>query len=114
MNLTGGWKVRFRTKFWSNVFDAEGDGQHRKVIRPVVIFTAFATFVWVIDQITPSRIDLGIDVAPYEFAGAILGSLLVIRSNAGLDRWWEARKLWGGITKPVEEPGDPGPQQRAG
>jgi putative membrane protein len=36
-------------------------------------------------------------VAPYELAGAILALLLVLRTNAGYDRWWEARKLWGGI-----------------
>jgi putative membrane protein len=30
-------------------------------------------------------------------AGAVLGALLVFRTNAGYDRWWEARKLWGGI-----------------
>ena len=26
-----------------------------------------------------------------------LGALLVLRTNAGYERWWEARKLWGGI-----------------
>jgi putative membrane protein len=40
---------------------------------------------------------LGLAVAPYEIAGAALGLLLVLRTNAGYDRWWEARKLWGGI-----------------
>ena len=60
--------------------------------------TLFASLVWFVDWITPVHIDLGMAVAPYEFAGAILGSLLVIRTNAGLERWWEARKLWGAIT----------------
>ncbi len=41
---------------------------------------------------------LNIEVAPYEAAGAALGLLMVLRTNAGYDRWWEARKLWGGIT----------------
>jgi ion channel-forming bestrophin family protein len=42
---------------------------------------------------------IGLEVAPYEVAGAgaVLGLLLVFRTNAGYDRWWEARKLWGGI-----------------
>jgi putative membrane protein len=40
---------------------------------------------------------LGVKVAPFAPAGAILGLLLVLRTNAGYDRWWEARKLWGGI-----------------
>ncbi|MGE0405650.1 MAG: bestrophin family protein [Candidatus Korobacteraceae bacterium] len=38
-----------------------------------------------------------LQVAPYELAGAALGVLLVLRTNAGYDRWWEGRKLWGGI-----------------
>lgn len=43
------------------------------------------------------EIVIGLAVAPYEIAGAALGLLLVLRTNAGYDRWWEARKLWGGI-----------------
>lgn len=34
---------------------------------------------------------------PAQFTAAILVLLLVFRTNAGYDRWWEARKLWGGI-----------------
>ncbi|XZE18868.1 bestrophin family protein [Pirellulaceae bacterium SH449] len=37
------------------------------------------------------------DISPFGFVGAVLGILLVIRLNAGYDRWWEARNLWGGI-----------------
>lgn len=36
-------------------------------------------------------------VTPFEYTGAVLGLVLVFRTNAGYDRWWEARKLWGGI-----------------
>ncbi|MCX7066223.1 MAG: bestrophin family ion channel [Methylococcales bacterium] len=36
-------------------------------------------------------------ITPFEYTGAILGLVLVFRTNAGYDRWWEARKLWGGI-----------------
>jgi putative membrane protein len=41
--------------------------------------------------------DLSIPVGPLEVAGACLGVMLALRVNAGYDRWWEARKLWGGI-----------------
>lgn len=41
--------------------------------------------------------DMTMAVAPHEIAGAVLGLLLVLRTNAGYDRWWEARRLWGGI-----------------
>lgn len=36
-------------------------------------------------------------VTPFEYTGAVLGLVLVFRTNAGHERWWEARKLWGGI-----------------
>ena len=41
--------------------------------------------------------DLNVSVAPYEVAGTVLGLLMVLRTNAGYERWWEGRKLWGSI-----------------
>ncbi|SJM91291.1 conserved hypothetical protein [Crenothrix polyspora] len=38
-----------------------------------------------------------LDVTPFEYTGVVLGLVLVFRTNAGYERWWEARKLWGGI-----------------
>jgi putative membrane protein len=84
--------------FWSHVLDREGDGGQNRIQRPVVLAFLYASLIWFLDWITPARIDLGISVAPYEFAGAILGSLMVLRANSGIERWWEGRKLWGGIT----------------
>src|SRR5690606_37599822 len=36
-------------------------------------------------------------IAHYELIGAMLAVLLMLRTNAGYDRWYEGRKLWGGI-----------------
>lgn len=36
-------------------------------------------------------------IGPFEYAGFVMGLILVFRINAGYDRWWEARKLWGEI-----------------
>ena len=85
-----------RPDFWSHVLEGQGSGEHR-VNLTAMAFGLFASLVWFVDWATPKRIDLGLAGAPYEFAGAFLGSLLVLRTNAGLDRWWEARKLWGGL-----------------
>jgi ion channel-forming bestrophin family protein len=38
-----------------------------------------------------------LNVTPFEYTGVVLGLLLVFRVNAGHDRWWEGRRLWGGI-----------------
>lgn len=40
---------------------------------------------------------IALPVAPFEYSGAVLGLLLVLRINSGHDRWWEGRKLWGQI-----------------
>lgn len=38
-----------------------------------------------------------VPITPFEYSGAVLGLLLVLRTNSGMDRWWEARKIWGSI-----------------
>ena len=38
-----------------------------------------------------------IPITPFEYSGAVLALILVMRVNAGHDRWWEARKIWGSI-----------------
>lgn len=41
--------------------------------------------------------ELSMPITPFEYSGAVLTLILVQRLNAGHDRWWEARKIWGGI-----------------
>ncbi len=80
--------------FWSEVFALHGS------VTPIVLgriiwFGVIAGVLYLID----SQIDLplGIELGPYEVAGAVLGFLLVFRTNAGYDRWYEGRRLWGQI-----------------
>lgn len=80
--------------FWREAFSIR-EGVPPYVFRGSLIFTLIATGVFVLDKLV--RPELGIDVAPYEVAGVALGLLLVLRTNAGYDRWWEGRKFWGGI-----------------
>lgn len=35
--------------------------------------------------------------APFQIVGVALAILIAFRNNAAYDRWWEGRKLWGGI-----------------
>lgn len=86
--------------FWHEAFAVHGSVTPL-VLRDVFAFGAYAVAVcgaasW-IERTWQKHI--GLEVAPYEVAGAgaVLGVLLVFRTNAGYDRWWEARKLWGGI-----------------
>ena len=68
-------------------------------VTPRVLPRVFASmfFSSIVVYTTNFVSDFGISITPFEYSGAVLGLLLVLRVNAGLDRWWEARKIWGSI-----------------
>ncbi len=80
--------------FWRDLLTLHGTAS-RLVLGRVLVFGVLAALVWWIEVATVESI--AIEVTPYEVAGAALSVLLVLRTNAGYDRWWEGRKLWGGI-----------------
>ena len=70
-------------------------GSITPVIFNRVVFTSlYAAGITLLVQQVPG---LALDSDPFEFAGIVLGVILVFRLNAGYDRWWEARKWWGSI-----------------
>ena len=65
-----------------------------RVIPRVLITAVFSVLVvWWVETFSVFTLPM----TPFEYSGAVLGLLLVLRVNAGLDRWWEARKIWGSI-----------------
>ncbi|MGD9633160.1 MAG: bestrophin family protein [Pirellulales bacterium] len=87
-----------RQGFWREAFALQGSVTPR-VLPLVLVFGLIAGLTclisWLIEK--PLQMRLALAVAPFEFAGAALAVLLVLRTNSGYERWWEARKLWGGI-----------------
>jgi putative membrane protein len=81
-------------RVWSEAFSSQG-GASRRVLPASLAFGLFATLVCLVYLYVYPNLTL--EIAPHEIGGALLGLLLVLRTNAGYDRWWEARKLWGGI-----------------
>ena len=65
-----------------------------RVLPRVIITAIYAYGAVLIAKLFPQ---LSISITPFEYSGAVLGLLLVARVNQGLDRWWEARKIWGSI-----------------
>lgn len=84
--------------FWREAFAWQGSVTPL-VIPHVLVIGLVATAICLMDWLVESQFDvrIGLEVAPFEFAGVALGLLLILRTNTGYDRWWEARKLWGGI-----------------
>jgi putative membrane protein len=85
-------------EFWKDAVALEGSITP-SIFLHIAAIGAFAAAVVEAAHFAAENYDvrIGIEIAPYEFAGAVLGMLLVLRTNSGYDRWWEARKLWGGI-----------------
>jgi putative membrane protein len=90
--------MRHGKTFWREALALSGSAT-LKVYPDVLFFGGVAAVIcvlaWFVEQWFQVRLELA--VAPFEIVGAALGLLLILRTNAGNDRWWEARKLWGGI-----------------
>lgn len=56
---------------------------------------AVAAAAWVATRIF--AISLPFTPVPFQIAGVALAIFLGFRNNSAYDRWWEGRKLWGGI-----------------
>lgn len=80
--------------FWDDFFRLHNTATET-VLKRGLWFGAFALAVGAVE--VASHTSIAIPIAPFEVAGAALSLLLVLRTNAGYDRWWEGRKLWGGI-----------------
>jgi putative membrane protein len=81
-------------RFWTEIDRIEGSAIPY-VLRRTLVFGFIALLVTLVEKLPAFRV--AIPLAPYEALGAALGALLVLRTNAGYERWWEGRKLWGGI-----------------
>lgn len=82
-----------RTQFWKYVWAMRGSVS-LLVMPRVLIFGATSMLVVLLNEFVPKT---GMGIGPVEVGGGALVLLLVFRTNAGYERWWEGRKLWGGI-----------------
>lgn len=81
------------TSFIKNALTFKGSVTPR-VFKKVFYIFAYACLVSLIHYYVQS---FSIPIGPFEYAGLMLGLILVFRINNGYDRWWEARKIWGSI-----------------
>jgi len=82
-------------RFWTEISQHEGSATPY-VLRRTLVFGFIALLVTLVEK-HPALPTVAIPMAPYEVLGVAMGALLVLRTNAGYERWWEGRRLWGGI-----------------
>jgi putative membrane protein len=80
--------------WWGHFFDFKGS-MVSEIIGRVMSCVLWAVAVVAIDKLLD--IHWSISTAAHSLVGVALGLLLVLRTNASYDRWWEGRKLWGSI-----------------
>jgi putative membrane protein len=69
----------------------------KRIMSPLIFNMYVALIVVLIQKRTPWSIPV-ITSLPHQLLGSALGLLLVFRTNAAYDRFWEARKQWGIVT----------------
>lgn len=80
-------------RWLDHFFDIKGS-LVREIMGRVLLCTAWATAVVLFHTNVGS---ISIPSLVHTLVGLALGLLLVFRTNASYDRYWEGRKLWGSI-----------------
>jgi ion channel-forming bestrophin family protein len=87
--------LRKEQQFWTEALAIAGSALPM-ILPRALLFGLFALAVTAVHFDTRLP-ELNIELAPYEVVGGVLSILLALRTNAGYERWWEGRKLWGDL-----------------
>jgi putative membrane protein len=88
--------VKYDNKNWLGLLFTFNGSIIRSIILRIVLFsTLSAVFVALHQRQIINLKD--VSSIPWTLVGVALGLLLVFRTNASYDRYWEGRKQWGGI-----------------
>jgi|APLak6261675434_1056106.scaffolds.fasta_scaffold01843_3 putative membrane protein len=81
---------------WRTTFFAVRGSMVRVIsFRSMMVTLAALAFTWV--HFNVYEFKFGNSMAVHTIVGTALALLLVFRTNQSYDRWWEGRKLWGGM-----------------
>jgi putative membrane protein len=79
--------------WWRHLFNLRG-GVVREILGRIGVFVVWSIgLTWI--HLNVHKID--VPATGHTLAGTALSLLLVFRTNASYDRFWEGRKLWGGV-----------------
>jgi len=91
--------VNYNPKIWLGLIFHSYSKQVLKTLRPALLtlglFTAAVCFLNDYLDLQPDEFPSSTVV--HSLLGIVLGLFLVFRTNSAYDRWWEGRKLWGGL-----------------
>jgi putative membrane protein len=92
--------ISYNPKEWFSLITHSYSRQVMKTLTPaLVMMTVFTTLVCFV-MVTVFELheaQFQPTTAMHSLLGIVLGLFLVFRTNSAYDRWWEGRKLWGGM-----------------
>lgn len=92
--------VKYNPKQWITLIMHNYSRQVMKTLTPVLIvmllYTTLCCYL-MLDVFKLHEDEFQPTVAMSSLLGIVLGLFLVFRTNTAYDRWWEGRRLWGGL-----------------
>lgn len=91
--------VTYNPKTWLNLIFHAYSKQVVRTLQPALLSIAvFATLLCLgNDYFEWDEKDFPSSTVVHSLLGIVLGLFLVFRTNSAYDRWWEGRRLWGGL-----------------
>ena len=92
--------VNYNPKTWFQLIFHSYSRQVMKTLTPTLIFMGLysaAVCYLYLDYFELPKIEFHPSIAMHSLLGIVLGLFLVFRTNSAYDRWWEGRRLWGGM-----------------
>jgi putative membrane protein len=90
--------VNYNPKVWLDLIFHSYGKQVMKTLLPALLFMgAFSSVICYVflEHIEPNNFPSS--TSAHSLLGIVLGLFLVFRTNSAYDRWWEGRRLWGGM-----------------
>jgi putative membrane protein len=89
--------IKYNSKAWfSLIFKFHKSDTFRRLLPTMIVVAVYA---WVIAylQIDYWKTSINASSVMHSLLGLVISLLLVFRTNTAYERWWEGRKLWGGL-----------------
>lgn len=87
--------VRPTSNWWSLLFVWRGSMMKHILPQLAIVAVLSVLAVWTEGHIFAHKVPL--NATPFTLVGVALALFLGFRNSAAYDRWWEGRKLWGGL-----------------
>jgi ion channel-forming bestrophin family protein len=92
--------VNYNPKTWLTLIFHSYSRQVMRTLMPAMVFMLLyssACCYIMLDYFKLHEADFKPTTMMHQLLGIVLGLFLVFRTNTAYDRWWEGRRLWGGI-----------------